>query len=121
MKAVGPRQTACRLLPVQIPANMVTDVNEHDDDDDGDVDDADDDDDDDDDDDGDDDYGDENVGAGNDGNSWAVAADISINAEYGNIISTMHYNNDTTMQATFFIYTGSRSRAKVNATRSRPL
>ena len=25
MKAVGPRQTACRLLPAQVPANMVTD------------------------------------------------------------------------------------------------
>ena len=34
MKAVGPRQTACRLLPVQIPAKMVTDDNGHDDDDD---------------------------------------------------------------------------------------
>ena len=29
MKAVGPRQTACRLLPVQVPANMVTDDNAH--------------------------------------------------------------------------------------------
>ena len=86
---------------------MVTDDNDHDDD----VDDADDDDDDDDDDDGDDDdYGDEDVGAGNDGNSGAVAADISINAEYGNIISTMHYNNDTTMQATFLIYRSNPSQ-----------
>ena len=75
---------------MQIPANMVTDDNDYDDD----VDDADD---------GDDDgYGDEAVGADSDGNSGAVAAGISINAEYGNIISTMHYNNDTTMQATFF-------------------
>ena len=49
MKAVGPRQTACRLLPVQIPANIVTDDNDHDDDD---VDDVDDDDVDDDEDDG---------------------------------------------------------------------
>ena len=91
MKAVGPRQTACRLLPVQIPANMVTDDNDYDDDDDDDVDDAEDDDDDA------DGYGDEAVGADSDGNSGAVAAGISINAEYGNIISTMHYNNETTM------------------------
>ena len=34
MKAVGPRQTACRLLPLQITAKMVT----GDDDDDDDVD-----------------------------------------------------------------------------------
>ena len=33
MKAIGPRQTACRLLPVQVPTKTVTD-----DDDDGDVD-----------------------------------------------------------------------------------
>ena len=39
-KAVGPRQTACRLLPVQIPAKMVTDDNGHDDDDDEDDDDT---------------------------------------------------------------------------------
>ena len=45
MKAVGPRQTACRLLPVQIPAKMVTDDNRHDDDDDDDDDDDEDDDD----------------------------------------------------------------------------
>ena len=96
-----------------------------DDDDDDDVDDADDD----------DGYGDEAVGADSDGNSGA-AAGISINAEYGNIISTMHYNYDTTMQAMFFIYRSDPtmqrhlykdkpqlgpSRAKVNATRPRQL
>ena len=44
------------------------------------------------------------LGADSDGNRGAVAAGISINAEYGNITSTMHYNYDTTMQATLFIY-----------------
>ena len=33
MKAVGPRQTACRLLPIRIRAKMVTDEDAHDDDD----------------------------------------------------------------------------------------
>ena len=38
MNAVGPRQTACRLLPIQIPAKMVTDKNDdYDEDDDDDV------------------------------------------------------------------------------------
>ena len=51
-----------------------------DDDDDDDVDDADDD----------DGYGDEAVGADGDGNSWAAAAGVRINAECGNIFCTMH-------------------------------
>ena len=76
-------------LTMPIPANMVTGDNEYADDDD--VDDVDDDD---------DGYGDEVVGADSDDNSGADAAGISINAEYGNIISIMHYNYDTTMQAT---------------------
>ena len=33
MKAVGPRQTACRLLPVHITAKMLTGDNDDDDDD----------------------------------------------------------------------------------------
>ena len=76
------------------------------------------------------------LGADSDGNRGAVAAGISIHAEYGNIISTMHYNYDTTMQATLFIYRSDPtmqrhlykdkpqlgpSRAKVNAIRSRQL
>ena len=76
------------------------------------------------------------LGADSDGNRGAVAAGISINAEYGNIIRTMHYNSDTTMQATLFIYRSDPtmqrhlykgkpqlgpSRAKVNAIRSRQL
>ena len=36
MKPIGPRQTACRLLPVQVPTKMVTDDDDHDDDDDDD-------------------------------------------------------------------------------------
>ena len=74
------------------------------------------------------------LGADSDGNSGAGAAGISINAEYGNIISTMHYNNDTTMQATNFIYRSTptmhrhlykdkpqlgRFMANANATRSK--
>ena len=49
MNAVGPRQTACRLLPIQVRANIITDGDDHDDngddDDDEDDDDGDDDDD----------------------------------------------------------------------------
>ena len=44
------------------------------------------------------------LGGDSDGYRGAVATGISINAEYGNITSTMHYNSDTTMQATLFIY-----------------
>ena len=44
-----------------------------------------------DDDDDDDGYGDEAGGVDSDGNSGVVAAGIRINAEYGNIISIMHY------------------------------
>ena len=76
------------------------------------------------------------LGADSDGNRGAVATGISINAEYGNIISIMHYNYDTTMQATLFIYRSDPtmqrhlykgkpqlgpSRAKVNATRLKQL
>ena len=75
------------------------------------------------------------LGADSDGNRGAVVAGISINAEYGNITSTMHYNNDTTMQTTLFIYRSNPtmqrhlytdkpqlcpSRANVNVTRSMP-
>jgi hypothetical protein len=49
--ATGSRQTACRLLPIHVRANMIADGDDHDDNDDDDGDD------DDDDDDGDDDGG----------------------------------------------------------------
>ena len=43
MKAFGSRQTACRLLPIQVRANIITDGDDHDDNDDDDDDDGDDD------------------------------------------------------------------------------
>ena len=44
MESTGSRQTACRLLPIQVRANMITDGDDHDDnDDDDDEDDGDDD------------------------------------------------------------------------------
>ena len=42
MKAIGPMQTVCLLLPVQVPTKIVTDDDDHDDDHDDDDDDDDD-------------------------------------------------------------------------------